>query len=747
MDPAVLIALQSLNVPEWFPPACAQPATPGYALVAVHDRPRADAVPGSAVLWIEPDGTLRAREQELAGWLRGPLPEQPRELEGARWYRLSDTALPYRFDPCTQVLWIAPARDTQQLSFGGDIPGVLKSAQPGGFLNLDLFAADSENSSTRYAGLAELGMAAGFGALRSSWSADREDTRRLETFVTFDNPEKLQRLRVGDGITRIDGLGTAVRYGGVRWGTDFSLQPEVPRFALPGVSGDAALPSTVELYVDGVLRDRREVDPGPFAVNNPPVFTGSGNLQVVVRDTLGRETLYVQPFYVSTTSLAAGVSDYAIEMGRLRENFGFDGDRYSDRFAIGSYRYGFSDRVTAGARLEVQEEAHTLGASTVLTAPGIGQFNAALALSDGEAGSGRQLTLGYERVARGLSLGLQGSWSDPEYVELGRTPGAIARALRAQAGFALPGGGGLSLAWAEEVRRDRDAIELTALTYSQPVLGWYGTLSWLRSPQAGNSTLLGFSRPLARGHSLSLQFQRDAQGENLFMLTWQFSPSGPLGWSSLATASGGDQRSSTASLGYGSTRGNARLTTAEIDGNRTHLAEFNTGLAWLDGDLYWTRPVRESFAVADASAPGVRIYRDNQLAGVTGANGRALIPDLRTYNTTRISLDTQDLPLDRGLTEASQDIKLAPGGALITLASPVRRLLELKLRQDSGEPVPAGAQLKVSGQPADLPVGFDGLIYLEAPAAAFTLQAGWSKGQCQTDTLEPDALPAEIPCR
>lgn len=747
MDPAVLIALQSLTVPEWFPPACAQPATPGYALVAVHETPNPATPPGSAVLKLESDGAVWAREQELSVWLRTPLIGAARELDGARWYRLNDTTLPYRFDPCELILWIAPIRDTQRLSHRGVVAGALKPAQPSAFLNMDVFAADSEDSPTEYAGLVDLSLASGFGSFRGNWSADRADTRRLNSAFTFDDPERLRRLRIGDNITRTDALGTAVRYGGVRWGTDFSLQPEVSRFALPGLSGNAALPSTVELYVDGQLRDRQQVDPGPFAITNPPIFTGNGDLQVVVRDSLGRETLYVQPFYISNQSLAAGVADYALEIGQLRENFGADDDRYADNFALGSYRYGINDNLTTGARLEVQEAARTLGGSSILTWPGIGQFDSSLAFSDSDAGTGSQIGLGYERVARQLNLGLQGRWSDPEYVELGRAPGALARSLRAQLGVALPYSASVSLGWSEEQRRDREDIELTALTYSQPLFGWYGSASWLRSPQAGDSTLLSFSRPLANGQTLSLQLQRDAEGLTVLGLTWQHSPAGPLGWNALASASGGDLHSSIASLGYAAARGNTRLTTAEVEGMRSTQAEINTGLAWIDRDIYWTRPIRESFVVADAAAANVRIYRDNQPVAVTGANGRALVPDMITYNSTRISLDAEDLPLDRGLTEASQDIKVAPGGAVVALATAARRLLQFRLQTETGEAVPTGAELSLDGEPLNLPVGLEGLVYLEAPSTTFTLQARWGKGRCQTAPINPATPPAEAPCR
>ncbi len=699
------------------------------------------------MLWIEPDGVIWAREQDVSAWTRAPLNIAAREKDGARWYRLNGTQIPYRYDPCEQTLWIAPQRDAQQLNFYSSTPGALKPAQASGFLNMDVFAVSSEDAGTEYAGLADLGLARGFGSIRSTWSMDRENTQRLDTFFRLDDPERLHQLRLGDAITRTDGLGTAVRYGGIRWGTDFSLQPEVPRFALPGVSGEAALPSTVELYVDNQLRGQYEVDPGPFAVNNPPVFTGGGNLQVVVRDTLGRETVYVQPFYVSSQSLGAGIADYAIEAGRLRENYATSGDRYSDSFILGSYRYGISDQLTLGTRFEVQELAHTLGGSAIYTLPDIGKFNAAMASSSGDFGSGAQAQLGYERQVSGVSLGLQGSWSNPEYVELGREPGAVARSLRAQAGFALPASASLSVAWGEEIRRDRDNLQLTALTYARPVYGWYGSASWLHSPQAGDSALIGFSRSLASGRSLSLQLQRDGQGDLMLTVTWQRSPQGPLGWNALASASVGDIESTLASIGYSATRGSSRLTAFETSGLRSLQAELNSGLAWVGSDVYWTRPVRDSFVLADATAPGVRIYRDNQLVGITGANGRALVPDLTTYNTTRISLDTEDLPLDRSLTEASQDVKLAPGGAVITLAGAAKRTLEFSLQLESGASVPMGAQLLQDGSPVDLPVGMDGLVYLETTVEQFRLQAIWNTGQCQTEIIDTHKMDNNQPPR
>ena len=63
------------------------------------------------------------------------------------------------------------------------------------------------------------------------------------------------------------------------------------------MSGEAVLPSTVDLYVDNELRMRREVPSGPFSIQDLPVMTGQGDARLVVRDILGREQVITQPFY------------------------------------------------------------------------------------------------------------------------------------------------------------------------------------------------------------------------------------------------------------------------------------------------------------------------------------------------------------------------------------------------------------------------------------------------------------------
>lgn len=129
------------------------------------------------------------------------------------------------------------------------------------------------------------------------------DWLRLETTLTHDRPAQRVSLRLGDAVTRAGAWGRAVRFGGAQWTTNFATQPGFIAFPLPAVAGEAALPSTLDLYANDALRLSQPLPPGPFEIAGLPVVTGQGELRLVVRDLLGREQILSQPYYVSPSLL------------------------------------------------------------------------------------------------------------------------------------------------------------------------------------------------------------------------------------------------------------------------------------------------------------------------------------------------------------------------------------------------------------------------------------------------------------
>ena len=54
------------------------------------------------------------------------------------------------------------------------------------------------------------------------------------------------------------------------------------------------------------------VNSGPFDLTNIPVVTGSGELNLIVRNLLGQQTLITKSYYTSPKLLEKDVVDYAL---------------------------------------------------------------------------------------------------------------------------------------------------------------------------------------------------------------------------------------------------------------------------------------------------------------------------------------------------------------------------------------------------------------------------------------------------
>ncbi|PMW75446.1 fimbrial assembly protein, partial [Pseudomonas sp. GW460-12-1-14-LB3] len=75
--------------------------------------------------------------------------------------------------------------------------------------------------------------------------------------------------------------------------------------------------------------------------------------QVVVRDTLGRETKTTLPFYSSNLLLQKGLLDFSAEAGFPRRNFGTESDDYvGDAMGFATARYGVADWLTLEGHFE-----------------------------------------------------------------------------------------------------------------------------------------------------------------------------------------------------------------------------------------------------------------------------------------------------------------------------------------------------------------------------------------------------------
>ena len=83
---------------------------------------------------------------------------------------------------------------------------------------------------------------------------------------------------------------------------------------------------------------------------------------MVTTDALGRQISTTVPFYVASSLLQAGLSDFSLSAGALRQNYGYRSADYGQWVASGSGRYGVTDWLTLEGRAEGAAELAVTGA-------------------------------------------------------------------------------------------------------------------------------------------------------------------------------------------------------------------------------------------------------------------------------------------------------------------------------------------------------------------------------------------------
>src|SRR5207245_741225 len=126
--------------------------------------------------------------------------------------------------------------------------------------------------------------------------------------------------------------------------------PYFVRQPLPKLSGAILTPSTLDVYMNGVLLRQQQIAPGPFEVRNLPVGSGVGQVSYVVRDAFGRTQEFASPYYSAAGVLADGIADYGYSLGFRRLRFGEQSADYGPPEMLARHRVGFGDWLTAGYR-------------------------------------------------------------------------------------------------------------------------------------------------------------------------------------------------------------------------------------------------------------------------------------------------------------------------------------------------------------------------------------------------------------
>jgi outer membrane usher protein len=620
----------------------------------------------------------------------------------------------------------------------------------GAFVNYDLLVQRSTVDTSNGAQL-RFGVFNGFGLLTSEHSfarGERDIALRLMTALRKDFPDRLDTLVVGDFSSAPGTIGQAALIGGVQWGTNFSLQPSLVTFPFQRLAGEATLPSTVDVYLNGAFRNRLDVPPGPFEIDQIPVITGDGTLHMVVIDSLGRSVTVEQPFYATTQLLRPGLHEQSWEVGALREDFGIASNRYGRAVAITTHRWGLTDRYTAEIRAEALRDQQMAGAGIAALAGRYGVLRFNLAYGGGPDGFGGRATVGFQGQWGQFSAAAEFTGTETAFRQAGdghesaRPPASSAAVTFGWAGGYL-GSFGLALV-AQDSRSGPDA-ELVNLSWTREI-GARGHLSlaYFEDFAVKNSrgVALTITRALGDRTSSSLTVDRDAGERQRIVAQAQRSLDRHPGWGWHLRAD--DQLNGSAEFALQRDYGMYRIGTDRFADNTRAYLGATGALVSLSRALAPTRRIDSAFGLV--RVPGmanVRVYFENTLSGVTDRDGELLLPWLHPYQANEVRIEVEDLPFEAIV--ASDRVSSVPSyrsGVVFHFPVRIERSATLTLIQPDGRPVPAGARLQLGGG-SDIPVGAAGYVFVTTAEEQVQLVATWDSGACSARLELPSGADAQ----
>lgn len=642
--------------------------------------------------------------------------------------------------------------DIDATSIASRVP--LSEGGRGVVLNYDLLASSSQRQHA-LGGLFDARWFAGSGVLSSTGLGYTGNSggvsARLETTYTYSEPASLTRYRLGDVINGSLAWSRSVRLGGFQYASDFNLRPDLVRFPTPSLGGETVVPSTVDLFVNGVRQLSQPVPPGPFEIRQPPIASGAGQIAVAVTDELGRQTLRTINFYATDRLLKPGLSSYSVEGGWVRRNYGLRSNDYGQFALSGTARQGLSDSITLEGHAEAMRSLKLAGGGAVFNLGNRAVLATALAASSGDSGSGQQVSLAVERNADPVSVSLTRTQSTRHYQDIGAIQGApVSRAATiATLGLNLGSGGSLSMAYA----RSKSPLLLTDTGTSGLADSETVTVTWFKSVgSSANMYLTGYRDFRNGGYGATIGLiipfgGRDVAGASVSnnngqrTATLQASRStvaiGDLGWQLQDTEGSYQQR--IAQLNYKSRYGSLTAAASQAANATSQRLGARGSVSFMDGGSFASDWIEDSFAVVNASGvKNVGIYNENRYAGRTDDNGQLLLTDLRAYDVNKISVDVLDLPLTLQLDQTDQYIRPRDRSGVVVHFN-ARRASDVTiiLKDETGQFIPLGASIRVRETGLQAPVGYDGVSYLQELAPVNTLDVLLPSGaQCHA-TLTP----------
>ncbi|WP_434777915.1 fimbria/pilus outer membrane usher protein [Neisseria sp. Ec49-e6-T10] len=557
---------------------------------------------------------------------------------------------------------------------------------------------------------------------------------RYNTTWKYTDEKQMIRYSLGDVITGSLPWTSSVRLGGIKISRNFSSNPSLITYPLPEFSGQAAVPSTVDLYINNYKNKTLNVDPGPFSINSLPYINGAGEAVIVTKDTLGREVQITQPFYVESTLLKKGFIDFDFSAGALRKNYGISSSDYGDLALSSTIRYGLSNKLTIEGHTQMSKGLTTAGAGVTLQLGLLGVLNTSYNKSYADNNTdeanevfssnskGQQTSIGYSYSRRLFSFNARRTQQSKGFKDLSSIDlNTNNRYHTDQISGSLSLGtfGSLSAGYVNVKNYDEPATRLLNISYSKSLfknINLYMTMN----KQIGEhrySAALGLYIPLDTQSNVSLNSTRDEKNHYTHRIAYDKSvpTEGGLGWGvGYASKDQSNHDYKEANLTWKTRHFEAKAGVYGQD-NHTLWAELNGSLIAMDHDIYVANKIDDSFVLVSTNGyENVPVHYENQLIGTTNHNGHLLIPDVTAYYQGKYSINSLTLPADINVPEVEQSIAIRENsGYLMRFNLTQNNAMTLTLVGEDKNFLPVGSTIQLKGSDSiEAYVGWDGIVYL-----------------------------------
>lgn len=658
------------------------------------------------------------------------------------------SGLTYKYDDLIQKIWIQVpvellTRENQYAYKKNKIAEINPQQEKAGtLLNYTAFAQQSNDflSINGWNEIRAFGLMNGIFSLSGNYQyADQHSIKGqiLDTYWEKDFPKKLIRLRLGDAQTYALPWTRSSRVSGLSLSKNFALQPYAITAPLMSFKGQVALPSQVDLIINGIQQFSQEVLPGQFDIQTVPSISGAGNAKMVITDINGQQQVVNLALYRSSNLLAKGLNDWSFNIGYPKLNYGISSFDYGQDLAFsGNYRYGVSDTMTLQANSEFTTGLTQAGLGTIYQlGHRAGVINASYAQSQASKKllsnkNGQLLGLGYSWNSTLFSFNYNTLHQLGDFNDIASLNGSgfARKSDQIYFGFSTKIGQ-FGSSYLKQDYKKQQSSEYLLFNWSH-ILPQRINLNFSYSRNLINSEngyYLSVNIPWNKKNSSHISMQRN---NNLNQYGTNYlrpldRDQGGLGWQ--LSANHTDQYSSLQSqvdyLGrYGLGQLNVQHTQSGQQRDNTNIyASVNGGLVILKDTILPTRISNGSFAIVSTSrVPDVPVHLENRLIGETNKKGYLLLDHLHPYQHNNIAINILNLPIDFKIEKNQQDVvPHQSSGAFVVFPIYKVKSVQFQALDSKDQPIEVGKGVWYSlsdaqqKQPSNTIVAYDGTVYLD----------------------------------